>query len=75
MPTHDRRPFGTLPIEYFLRQDCFCKELIIIDDGDDPIGDPVPDCEGMMHGDATQSRLIAIVLVAPSPMTVIRYTG
>jgi len=42
MPTHNRRTFIPQAIEYFLRQDYANKELIIVDDGTDPISDLVP---------------------------------
>jgi len=43
MPTYNRRKFVPLAIRYFLRQDYPNRELIIIDDGTDNIGDLVPD--------------------------------
>lgn len=43
MPTYNRRVFIPHAIQYFLRQDYPQKELIIIDDGSDPIEDLVPD--------------------------------
>ncbi len=43
MPTSNRRQFIPLSIEYFLRQDYPSCELIIVDDGDDPVSDLVPD--------------------------------
>jgi glycosyltransferase involved in cell wall biosynthesis len=39
MPTRDRRVFACQAIWYFLRQDYPSKELIVLDDGDDPIED------------------------------------
>jgi glycosyltransferase involved in cell wall biosynthesis len=42
MPTHNRRPFVGQAIAYFLRQDYPAKELVVIDDGDDPIADLIP---------------------------------
>jgi len=42
MPTYNRREFIPRAIHYFLRQDYEPKELIIVDDGTDPIGDLVP---------------------------------
>lgn len=41
MPTRDRRALAGLAISYFLRQDHPDKELIVLDDGEDPIGDLV----------------------------------
>ncbi|NEU10429.1 glycosyltransferase [Flavihumibacter sp. R14] len=43
MPTYNRRKFVPHAIRYFLRQEYNNKELIIIDDGTDPIIDLVPD--------------------------------
>jgi glycosyltransferase involved in cell wall biosynthesis len=42
MPTANRRAFVPRAIDYFLRQDYQPKELIIVDDGSDPIGDLLP---------------------------------
>ena len=42
MPTYNRREFIARAIGYFLRQDYGPKELIIVDDGTDSIGDLVP---------------------------------
>jgi hypothetical protein len=42
MPTHNRRRFVPLAIGYFQRQDYPHKELIIVDDGTDPVDDLVP---------------------------------
>ena len=41
MPTHNRRVFVQQTLLYFERQDYPNKELIIVDDGDDQIGDLV----------------------------------
>jgi glycosyltransferase involved in cell wall biosynthesis len=43
MPTRDRRPFVGRAIAQFLAQDYPDRELIVIDDGSDPIADLVPD--------------------------------
>ncbi len=43
MPTCDRRPFVPRAIRSFLRQDHPNKELIVVDDGVDAVGDLVPD--------------------------------
>lgn len=43
MPTYNRREFVPNAIRYFLRQDYESKELIIIDDGTDPVADLIPD--------------------------------
>jgi glycosyltransferase involved in cell wall biosynthesis len=43
MPTYNRRKFMPLAIRYFLRQNYPNKELIIVDDGTDPIMDLIPD--------------------------------
>ena len=47
MPTWNRRAYVGQAIEYFLRQDYPAKELVILDDGDDPIGDLVPNHSGI----------------------------
>lgn len=45
MPTYNRRYFVTKAIEYFFRQDCIRKELVVVDDGDDNIRDLIPEHE------------------------------
>ncbi len=42
MPTSDRRAFVPMAIRYFARQDYEERELIIVDDGADPVEDLVP---------------------------------
>jgi glycosyltransferase involved in cell wall biosynthesis len=42
MPTADRRRFVPRAIEHFLRQDYENRELVIVDDGADPVADLVP---------------------------------
>jgi glycosyltransferase involved in cell wall biosynthesis len=42
MPTYNRRAFVPHAIRYFLAQDYAHKELIVIDDGSDPVEDLVP---------------------------------
>jgi glycosyltransferase involved in cell wall biosynthesis len=42
MPTWNRRHFLPQAIDYFLRQQYAAKELIIVDDGDEPVHDLVP---------------------------------
>lgn len=42
MPTADRRPFVAQAIRYFLAQDYPEKELVILDDGADAVGDLIP---------------------------------
>jgi glycosyltransferase involved in cell wall biosynthesis len=42
MPTAGRRPLVARAIEYFLRQDHPARELIVLDDGEDRIGDLIP---------------------------------
>jgi len=42
MPTYNRRKFVPQAIRYFLRQSYEPKELLIIDDGSDPVNDLVP---------------------------------
>jgi glycosyltransferase involved in cell wall biosynthesis/predicted O-methyltransferase YrrM len=42
MPTADRRAFVGSAVEYFLRQDYEPRELIVVDDGADAVGDLLP---------------------------------
>src|SRR5262249_33726324 len=49
MPTHNRRGFVPQAIRYFLRQDYPRKELIVVDDGTDPIGDLIPPDERLRY--------------------------
>jgi cellulose synthase/poly-beta-1,6-N-acetylglucosamine synthase-like glycosyltransferase len=42
MPSFNRRRFVPRAIMYFLRQDYPNKELVLVDDGTDPIGDLIP---------------------------------
>ena len=42
MPTHNRRRFVPLAVRYFLRQAYEPRELIVVDDGDDPVADLMP---------------------------------
>ncbi|HEY2667415.1 MAG TPA: glycosyltransferase family A protein [Actinomycetota bacterium] len=43
MPTRDRRFFVPHSIRCFLRQDLADRELIVVDDGTDPVADLIPD--------------------------------
>ena len=43
MPTRDRRPFVARAVAQFLAQDYPDRELIVVDDGADRIGDLLPD--------------------------------
>lgn len=43
MPTRNRRTFVAQALAYFARQDYPARELVIVDDGDDPVRDLVPD--------------------------------
>lgn len=45
MPTYNRRPFVPRAIAQFLEQDYPNRELVIVDDGTDPIADLVPSDE------------------------------
>jgi|SRR5215216_1656869 len=42
MPTYNRRQFVPRAIDYFLKQDYANRELIVVDDGTDPIDDLLP---------------------------------
>ena len=43
MPTFNRRPFVPIAIARFLAQDYPARELIVVDDGNDPVADLIPD--------------------------------
>jgi glycosyltransferase involved in cell wall biosynthesis len=49
MPTFNRRAFVPQALEYFRRQDYPNRELIIIDDGNDPVGDLARDVPGVQY--------------------------
>jgi hypothetical protein len=49
MPTRDHRPFVAQSIWYFLRQSYPHRELIVLDDGDDPVDDLVPEDERIRY--------------------------
>jgi glycosyltransferase involved in cell wall biosynthesis len=49
MPTHNRRAFIPQAIRCFLRQDYSKLELLVVDDGTDPIDDLVPDSERIRY--------------------------
>jgi glycosyltransferase involved in cell wall biosynthesis len=43
MPTRDRRAFVPRAVAYFLRQSYAASELLVVDDGDSPVADLVPE--------------------------------
>src|SRR5262249_51867830 len=49
MPTLKRRRFVPRAIEYFLRQDHPAKELVILDDGSDPVADLIPEHPAIVY--------------------------
>ena len=49
MPTFDRRDFIPHAINYFQRQDYPNKQLIILDDGSDAVGDLIPSDERIQY--------------------------
>jgi glycosyltransferase involved in cell wall biosynthesis len=49
MPTCDRRDFVSQAIGYFLRQDYPNRELILLDDGAQPVGDLAPEDERVKY--------------------------
>src|SRR5690606_5403689 len=49
MPTFNRRRFVPQAIELFQRQDYEHRELIIVDDGDDPVEDLLPEDERIRY--------------------------
>jgi len=55
MPTADRRTFIPRAIEHFLRQTYAARELVIVDDGADPVADLVPDDPRIRYVRASRS--------------------
>ena len=49
MPTANRRSFVAQAVRYFLAQDYGAKELVIVDDGADPVANLVPEDEGVRY--------------------------
>jgi glycosyltransferase involved in cell wall biosynthesis len=49
MPTFNRRPFLPLALRFFADQDYPNKELVIVDDGSDPVGDLVKGLPGVHY--------------------------
>ncbi len=49
MPTYQRRPFLPLALRWFLDQDYPNKELIIVDDGEDRVGDLAANLPGVRY--------------------------
>jgi glycosyltransferase involved in cell wall biosynthesis len=49
MPTYNRRSFITLSLRYFCYQDYPNRELVIVDDGEDPVGDLVQDLPNVRY--------------------------
>jgi glycosyltransferase involved in cell wall biosynthesis len=49
MPTRNRRAFIHLALRCFEAQDYNQKELIIVDDGDDPVGDLIHGCAQVQY--------------------------
>ena len=49
MPTFNRRRFVPLALKYFAQQDYPNRELIVVDDGDDPVGDLVSGLERVRY--------------------------
>ena len=49
MPTYNRRAFARHALQYFINQDYPNRELIIVDDGNDPIGDLAEGLPGVRY--------------------------
>jgi glycosyltransferase involved in cell wall biosynthesis len=58
MPTNNRRSFVTQAIRCFLRQDYSNLELLVVDDGTDPIADLVRDDERIRYFQLDQKRSV-----------------
>jgi hypothetical protein len=57
MPTYNRRAYVPQAIQYFLRQDYPNRELLILDDGSEPINDLVP-ADPRIHYTRLEKRTI-----------------
>ena len=49
MPTFNRRAWVQRAVTYFLRQDYAARELIVIDDGSEPVGSLLPEDPGIRY--------------------------
>jgi glycosyltransferase involved in cell wall biosynthesis len=49
LPTHERRVFLDQAVGYFLRQDYPHRELIVVDDGPDPVADLLPEADNIRY--------------------------
>src|SRR5690606_5500947 len=49
MPTYNRRKFVPFAVRYFLRQQYPNKELVVVDDGTDPVEDLIPDGDNIRY--------------------------
>lgn len=49
LPTRERRLFVAQAVGYFLRQDYPRRELIVVDDGDDPVADLLPEAANVRY--------------------------
>jgi O-antigen biosynthesis protein len=49
MPTAGRRAFVVHALAYFARQDYAARELVVVDDGAEPVADLMPDDERVRH--------------------------
>lgn len=58
MPTRDRRAFVAQAVEYFARQTYSSRELIVVDDGEDAVGDLVRDVASARYVRLDQPRSI-----------------
>lgn len=58
MPTADRRAFVAQAVAYFRRQTYARRELIVVDDGADPVTDLVPPCDDLRYLRLTGRRSV-----------------
>lgn len=58
MPTANRRAFLPHAIRLFQQQDYVPRELVILDDGDDPVGDLIPDDPSIRYFRLTGRRTV-----------------
>jgi glycosyltransferase involved in cell wall biosynthesis len=60
MPTADRRSFVPIAVDAFLRQDYGPSELIVLDDGADPISDLLPNDQRIRYVRTEAGRSLVV---------------
>jgi glycosyltransferase involved in cell wall biosynthesis len=60
MPTYNRRAFVPKAVRYFLRQDYPNCELVVVDDGSDPVADLIPPDERIRYLGLKTRQLLGV---------------